>query len=285
MAIKAKFTVGATSATTSPLHQWDYGQVLEIEAADLPTENVEVHFSCSGMSEAVIHNCNFLTGVCTVVIPNECLEQSHPITAWVYEIKGTTGTTTKTINIPIIARTRPASSKVIPEEISDKYSELITQVNDAIDSLENGEVLVGKAKTAEKAVNATAAENASSSAHANYATEARHADTATVVAPVEINSDVATEVKIETPGIYIVEARTTNGSGAIWRSCVIVIANLTEKVQSLIYDETTSTSSNTHTSYYVEYNQLASGWVIFVRKGSTERVTDGIRNVRRIATL
>lgn len=176
MAIKVDIPYGQNVATVSGLYQWDYGQVLEIESADLGSIVAEVHFACSSMSEAIVRPCTFSAGIGTVTIPDECLEQSSNITAWIYEISGTQGRTRKTLTIHVTARTRPSVGHDIPTEISDKYTELITEVNEAIDALENGDVVAKKANEAVTASTATSAGNAST---ANYAVNAGNASTAT----------------------------------------------------------------------------------------------------------
>ena len=178
MSIKATFPDGADSITVSGLYQWDYGRVLEIEASEMgsgTTEIVEIHFACPNMSEAVVHSCGFTNGVGTVTIPDTCLEQSSPITAWIYRISGTEGHTLKTITLTVKARTRPATSNEIPQEISNKYTQLITEINEAVDALENGNVTAKQAVTAKDADYAATAGNASTSA---YATSAGNASTA-----------------------------------------------------------------------------------------------------------
>lgn len=182
MAIKVKFSQGQTEAKSTALHQWDYGQVLEIECAELPTA-VEVHFACPKMDEAIRRPCTVNYGVATVVIPNLCLEQSNAITAWVYEIKGSTGTTTRTITIPIIARTRPSrvDDEEIPQETYDIYSEMLSEINETVDALKSGNIMVAQSAKATSADRATSAENASTAAYAqsaNYATSARTAENA-----------------------------------------------------------------------------------------------------------
>lgn len=174
MAIKADFLDGGTEKRVSPLYQWDYGQTLEIESPDFSTI-VEVHFGCPQLQEAIVHACSVVNGVATVRIPDRCLEQSGTITAWVYEIEGTTGATTKVVYIPIIARTRPPRTHEIPEEVSDKYTELISEVNEAVDALTKGEVTVASAANATSAVRATHADNASSAAYASNAGLAQNA--------------------------------------------------------------------------------------------------------------
>lgn len=180
MAIKAKFSAGETTKRISALYQWDYGQQLEIESADLPTL-VEVHFACPDMSEAIVRVCSVSNGIATVTIPDRCLEQSNPITAWVYEIHGTTGSTTKAVVIPVTARTRPCRSAEVPQDVSDRYTELISEVNEAVGKLKSGEIMVASAAKATSADRATSAGNASTAAHAeqaSYATSAGSASTA-----------------------------------------------------------------------------------------------------------
>lgn len=170
MSLKVTFPAGSNSETVRGLYQWDYGQVLEIESADIGSEIVEVHFACSNMSEAIVRSCAFSDGVGNVTIPDACLEQSTPVTAWIYQISGTQGHTSKTIILPITARTRPSVSRDIPIEVSDRYTELITEVNEAVEALENGSVTVAKATDA---TNANYAASAGNAATANFATTAK----------------------------------------------------------------------------------------------------------------
>lgn len=174
MIIKAEFTAGVTEKRVSPLYQWDYGQTLEIESPDL-SAIVEVHFACPEMKEAIVHACSVVNNVASVRIPDRCLEQSNTITAWVYEIEGTAGATTKVVYIPVVARTRPPRTQEIPEDVSDKYTELISEVNEAVGAITNGDIAVASAARATFADRATQADNASSAA---YATSAATANTA-----------------------------------------------------------------------------------------------------------
>lgn len=148
MAIRAIFPPGATTATADkPLHQWDYGQRLEIEADNLPAL-VEVHFEYEGIEEAIVRPCATVGGIGTVAIPDICLEQSSEIVAWIFCIDGTAGSTEKRVSIKVKARIKPQPGEDIPTEISDKYTEVITAVNDAVKSLEEGDVVVEGAKHA-----------------------------------------------------------------------------------------------------------------------------------------
>ena len=176
--IKAIFPAGVTAMTVNGLHQWDYGQKLEIRADDLPTV-LELHFSCPGMKEAEVRNCNAPAGVATVSIPDRCLEQSAPITVWVIDIGEDSGTTILGLTLNVTPRLRPASlpgSVQIPES---RYNELIAAVNESVESLKKGDVLVSEANHARTADNATHATTADKAYTADEATHATTADTAT----------------------------------------------------------------------------------------------------------
>lgn len=131
MSLKVLVPNGRTEITVNGLHQWDYGRTIEIHAAGLPAI-VEVHFACTGMETAVVRSCAVLDGQVTAAVPDICLEQTTPIVAWVYAIGDTTGETILTITLPIIPRTKPQPSETIPEDVSDRYTELITEVNEAV---------------------------------------------------------------------------------------------------------------------------------------------------------
>lgn len=194
MSIKATFPAGVTDITVNGLHQWDYGQKLEIQADDLPAV-VEVHFAYAGARDAVVRVCEVVDGVTEATIPDQCLEQTSPVLAWIYVIDGAAGATAKTVVLPIIARTQPQPSATVPEEYTDRYTELITAVNammgsiqeeleNAADTVEaritediaDGTLVVPKASRAEEA---DFAGYAASAGNANTATEASHAETAT----------------------------------------------------------------------------------------------------------
>ena len=208
MAIKALFLTGRSDTTTENLYQWDYGQELEIESPDLGSMLCEVHFACHGMSEAIVRPCNLSAGIGNVTIPDDCLEQSSGITAWIYE-KGANdarGRTRGVITIPVVARTRPGVVRDIPPETNDQYTLLIAEVNDAIDDIENGVVKAKYAKeadTAKNAEHATTADSATTAGNANYATTAGTASSATnaTSAGFATNAGTANEAKKATNDI------------------------------------------------------------------------------------
>ena len=205
MALKATFTAGSDTTTVKGLFQWDYGQELEIEASDIGSEIVEIHFASYNMNEAIVRSCAFSNGTGRVAIPDTCLEQSSPITAWIYQIHGTGGHTIKTITMLVNPRTRPSVNRDIPAVISDRYTELITQVNESVDALENGSVIVAKAIEAQNATHATSASNAST---ANFATTAAMAQNAT-------QADKATHADASTRADTAAEADTATTAGNI----------------------------------------------------------------------
>lgn len=175
--IVAVFPSGVTNISVNGLHQWDYGRKMKIIGEDLPTI-IEVHFAYIGMNEAIVRSCSMVNGEGIVTIPDKCLEQAAPVYAWIYEINGTTGSTTKTILLNITPRARPQSGETIPLEISDKYTEAITTMNETIEAMQEGDI---KVKNAEHSDTADTAGHSSTSGHsdtAGHSETATHSDTA-----------------------------------------------------------------------------------------------------------
>ena len=181
MAIKIVFPAGEHSVIVQGLYQWDYGQTLEIECADIGYEIMEVHFACPSMTMAIPRPCTFNNGVGTVPIPDQCLEQGDAITAWICRIDNTQGHTIKSITLPITKRTKPIRTHEVPAELVDKYSELIFEVGETVDALKSGNIIAAKAlyaDNASRANTAKSAENASYSATAVTANQANYATSA-----------------------------------------------------------------------------------------------------------
>lgn len=219
MNLKAIIPQGQTEITVNGLHQWDYGQKLEIHSADFPAV-VEVHFACVGMTSAVVRVCEFVNGVATAAIPDQCLEQTTPIVAWVFEINGTTGTTTCKIILPIEARTRPEVAPTLPTEISDRYTELLTLVNSVEGTIKTATENAVKEATAGniKVKSAEQADNATNAGHATTAGSAATAGSATLATVLEndwvhVKSETSGEVEAELcAGVYLVWNSTTDRS-------------------------------------------------------------------------
>jgi hypothetical protein len=144
------------------------------------------------MTEAVVRTCETLTSNSAVVtIPDRCLEQTTPITAWVFVIDGVTGTTTKKITLPIEVRTRPSATEDIPEEVADKYTEAVNAINKAVSDLKSGAIVSKQAENSSVAQKALYASDDTSKGtieerlniqaakdQVTYAATAGHADTA-----------------------------------------------------------------------------------------------------------
>lgn len=157
--IKATFPAGVAALTVHGLHQWDYGRQLEIAHPDLPAM-LEVHFANAASREAVVRVVPGINGVAQAAIPDVLLEQTLPITAWVYVIGAASGETMLEVTMPITPRARPAASGSVPEEIGDKYTAAVDAVNAQVESLKMGNVMVASAANATHADRASEAENA-----------------------------------------------------------------------------------------------------------------------------
>ena len=208
MSIKIIFPAETASVTAPSLHQWDYGQILEIESADL-LPIVEVHFACSGMTEAIVRPCSVNNGLATVSIPDMCLEHAGTIMAWVFEINGTEGMTRKTISIPVKSRVKPAPGGDIPTEIYDKYTELIDEMREAVEAVLAGNLTVVQAKNANYAAEAGHANSASSADTARSATSANDASWASRAGRLNITQNTSTTIS-ET-GLYLVFWKNSAG--------------------------------------------------------------------------
>lgn len=255
MTLKAIIPPGQTEIVVNGLHQWDYGRILEIHSDELPAL-IEVHFACVGMKEAVVRSCTAISGVAKVAIPDACLEQSAPITAWIYQIDSSEGATIKTVTMTVIERPRPQVNESVPTIISDKYTELVDAINEQVEALKGGEVTVSRALTAESANTATSANTAEYATHAytaGAAEKAKLADTATTAtrastADQAVTAYSANEASVLNPsycvgpditkaGIYLVSWRTTSSGKQETCSEVLHIRNLNEKAyaQNKVY--------------------------------------------------
>lgn len=156
MSIKATFPEGVNEIVVHGLHQWDYGRNLEITIPDL-NGSFEVHIACAGMREAVVRSCAAINGVMTAVIPDQCLEQTSPVVAWVYEVGATSGKTLATAKLIVTPRAKPASSPTVPTELGDKYTEAAAAMNEVLDTFMNGGIVRDQADLAEHAYTADGA--------------------------------------------------------------------------------------------------------------------------------
>lgn len=123
---------GCNTATATPsLAQWDQGQVLKIEGVDLPAA-YQVEFSTEYTRNAIqkIGNAN------GVAVPNELLQRSAPITAYIVLHEGEDDRETEYwITIHITPRTPPETVTPDPEEQS-VIDETIAALQDGVAAAE-----------------------------------------------------------------------------------------------------------------------------------------------------
>lgn len=125
------FTRG-TLAQATPLWQYDYGQVLEINGLELPT-TYQVHFcNCSDTQTITV-----LGNADGVLIPDNLLQTGKTVIAYIYLHTGADdGETEYKITIPI--RPRPAPSDIPPTpEQQSALDEAIAALNSAVEDVED----------------------------------------------------------------------------------------------------------------------------------------------------
>lgn len=252
MSIKAIFPAGVKTLSINGLHQWDYGQTLEVHDDTFPAL-IEIHFASAGLDEAIVRPCAVVNGVASAAIPDICLEQSSPIAIWVYGVKESSGRTLRTIVLQVTPRVRPATVASIPTKVSNKYTELIEEVNRQIGALGDGSVVVARALEADHAAEATHAGTASKAHEADIAAEAIHAgtagtaasatragyaeqagevetaDRATVLSPAHTFPNAMT-AHIDSPGLYSVVYY--NSSARVYYSDMIAVCNVEKHASS-----------------------------------------------------
>lgn len=130
MSIKATFPAGVAALTVHGLHQWDYGQRLEVSCADL-TGAFEVHFSNVALKTAHKRACS--VGA-SVAIPDVLLQQPYDILAWVCEVGEGRSRALHTLRIPITPRPKPEGlEEDIPAEEQTQFQEMMVAFNATVD--------------------------------------------------------------------------------------------------------------------------------------------------------
>lgn len=104
--LKANFNTYA-SYTTDSLYQWDKDQNLIINGLSLSTAP-EIHFANSNMDRAIVRQAELKDGAVIVKIPNSILQEALTIKAYVGVYEGSTFTVIERVEIPVIAKARPA---------------------------------------------------------------------------------------------------------------------------------------------------------------------------------
>ena len=136
---------GLREVTTSPLWQYDYGQILKITGLDLP-QAFEVHFSNSRKSGETV------TQIGTdnqVVIPDMYLTSGADIYAFIFLHDGLTdGETEYVIKIPVRERPEPSDIEPTPEQ-QDVITQAIAALNEAVE--QTGQDAASAAQSANEA--------------------------------------------------------------------------------------------------------------------------------------
>lgn len=112
-------------ATTTPLYQYDYGQILVLNGIELPSA-YEVHFANSINSGTSITQIGNADGVS---IPDELLKNPFDIYAWLYLHTGEDdGETVLVITIPVKQRAKITNTQPTPVQ-QDAITEAIAELN------------------------------------------------------------------------------------------------------------------------------------------------------------
>lgn len=186
--ITANFSGGGTSATTAPLWQWDYGQVLCITGIeDLPAA-FEVHFSTNrtgGVSTVAVGADGQVT------IPNVLLTIGKNLNAWIYlsDAQGE-GETEYSITTPVKARPMP---ETYDAEATGEFDDVVRQVSEYAQTAQTAADNAGASATAAAGSASAAAASASSAAGSASAAEQAKADAVTAKGQAETAAQTATE--------------------------------------------------------------------------------------------
>ena len=165
--ITTAFFNGGRTATTAPLYQWDYGQVLCINGLTLPAA-FQVHFSNNPRSGTTTTSIG-QDG--QVVIPDVYLTKGLPVYAFIFlHNSEDDGETEYVITIPVNARPRPTDEEPTPEQQSE--------INQLINALNNG---VERSETAADSAEASATASAASAEESAGSATAAASDRKSVV--------------------------------------------------------------------------------------------------------
>ena len=165
---------GLREVATSPLWQYDYGQILKITGLDLP-QAFEVHFSNSRKSGETITQIGTDS---QVVIPDMYLTSGADIYCFIFLHDGLTdGETEYVIKIPVRERPEPSDIEPTPEQ-QDTITEAIAALNVAVTQTAQ-DVISADASATAAAQSATGAQTAALSAQGSATAASASATIAT----------------------------------------------------------------------------------------------------------
>lgn len=123
--------VRGTTCGTTPLYQYDYGQILKIHGVELP-DAYEVHFSNTQNGNATVSIGN----ADGVQIPDIYLRSGAPVYAWIYLHTGEDdGETKYLITIPVIGRAAITGDTPTPVQ-QDAITQAIAALNNGVQRAE-----------------------------------------------------------------------------------------------------------------------------------------------------
>lgn len=173
--ITANFRGGRTTMTT-PLWQYDYGQVLRFTGVSLP-ETYEVHFSNAkrrGDAKTAIGDAN------GVVIPDEFLATGDNVYAWIFlHATQEDGETEYMATIPVNKRATPSDEAPTPQEQS-AITQAIAALNSAVVDVQEAVEAADDARAS--AASAGASATAAAASEAGVAEDADRASAAATAA-------------------------------------------------------------------------------------------------------
>lgn len=136
--LEAYFPQNVAEISTDGLTQWDKDVLLHVSGDELP-ESFEIHIGYEGIFEAFRIPLQKKDGVATVKIPNELLQQTRNIIAWIYVIDSEGCRTQKTITIPLAKRERPADYETSLEpSLKNAVEQLVENTNKLLKYFEEG---------------------------------------------------------------------------------------------------------------------------------------------------
>lgn len=123
----------ATARISDRIYQYDYGQTLEIHGLDLPA-TVAVEYTINGSAPTIDCTGTTTEGILAVPIPNEILEQSGDMKAYIRVMDAKTGSTKYIIFGMVWEREKPGVHNTPEEE--ELFARTIEIVNNSASSAE-----------------------------------------------------------------------------------------------------------------------------------------------------
>lgn len=120
-----QINLNSGNVNTTPLYQWDYGQLLHIYISEYQNTyaTIQVHFTNKVNQRAIVRIATLDDDHYVVAVPDILLEQPYAIDAYVYIAGDDVATTTHHIVLPVEARKKPESFISKPDESANTLLE------------------------------------------------------------------------------------------------------------------------------------------------------------------